>query len=151
MSFDRWVNKENVAYKVCSEGIQPCNMKNRDLYWRRYKIQETWYIGQWHLSPLQSRHLRISHSSPNRHQLPCCYFPESHQWSEISSLSKMILVLGQARSHRVPNQGCMGAESPGWFGAKKALYKMWYISRHIVTMKLPKMSYPWLWPSESSK
>ena len=26
------------------------------------------------------------------------YFPESHQWSEISSLSKEILVLGKARS-----------------------------------------------------
>ena len=26
----------------------------------------------------------------------------------------MILVLGKARSHRVPNLGCSGAESPGW-------------------------------------
>ena len=33
-------------------------------------MQETLYIGQWHLSPLQSRHLRTSHSSPNWHQLP---------------------------------------------------------------------------------
>ena len=41
------------------------------------------------------------------------YFPESHGWSEISSLS--ILVLGKARSHRVPNLGCSGADSPGWF------------------------------------
>ena len=24
-------------YEVCSEGIQPCNMKNRNIYWRRYK------------------------------------------------------------------------------------------------------------------
>ena len=36
----------------------------RDIYWRRYKIQETLYIGQWQLSPLQSRHLGTSHSSP---------------------------------------------------------------------------------------
>ena len=27
----------------------------------------------------------------------------------------MTLVLGKARSHRVPNLGCRGAESPGWF------------------------------------
>ena len=27
----------------------------------------------------------------------------------------MILVLGKARSHRAPNLGCSGAESPGWF------------------------------------
>ena len=43
------------------------------------------------------------------------YFPESHQQSEISSLSKVILVLGKARSLRVPNLGCSVAESPGWF------------------------------------
>ena len=47
-------------------------MKNRGFYWRRYKIQETLYIGQWCLSSLQSRHLATSHSSPNCHQLPCC-------------------------------------------------------------------------------
>ena len=44
--------------------------KNRDIYWGKYKIQETLYIVQWHLSPLQSRHLGTSHSSPNHHQLP---------------------------------------------------------------------------------
>ena len=43
------------------------------------------------------------------------YSPQSHQWSEISSLSKVILVLGKARSHRAPNMVCRGAESPGRF------------------------------------
>ena len=43
------------------------------------------------------------------------YFPESHHWSEISSLSKVILVLGKARSCRVSSLGYSGAESPGWF------------------------------------
>ena len=91
-------------------------MKNRDIYWRRYKIQEILYTGQWRLSPLQSRHLGTSHSSPNHHQLHChIFFPESHRWSEISSLWKVILVLGKARSHRAPNLGCRAAESPGWF------------------------------------
>ena len=47
---------------------------NTDIYWRRYKTQETLYIGQWHLSPLQSRILGTSHSSPNRHELPCDSF-----------------------------------------------------------------------------
>ena len=42
-------------------------------------------------------------------------FPESHWWSEISPLSKVILVLGKARSHMAPNLGGRGAESPGWF------------------------------------
>ena len=44
-------------------------MKNRDIYSRRYKIQERVYIGQWHLSPIQSEHLGTSHSSPSHHQL----------------------------------------------------------------------------------
>ena len=41
---------------------------------------------------------------------PAWYFPESYQWSEISSLSKVILVLGRAKSCRAPNLGCM----EGW-------------------------------------
>ena len=49
-------------------------MKNRNIYWRRYKIQETSYIGQWCLCSLQSRHLGTSHSSPNRHELHCHIF-----------------------------------------------------------------------------
>ena len=43
------------------------------------------------------------------------YFPKSHRMSEISSLSKVILVWGKARSCRAPNLGCSGAESPEWF------------------------------------
>ena len=57
-------------YNFCPEVTQSCNMKNRDIYWRRYKIQETLYIGQWGLSPLQSRHIGTSHSSPKCHKLP---------------------------------------------------------------------------------
>ena len=101
------------VYKLCSECFQPCNKKNRDIYWTRYK--ETLYIGQWYLSPLKSRHLGTSHSSPNCHQLPHGNFSESHWWSEVSSLSKVILDFGKARSHRAPNLGCGGAELPGWF------------------------------------
>ena len=41
------------------------------------------------------------------------YFPESLRQSEISSLSKVSLVLGKARSCREPNLGCRGPESPG--------------------------------------
>ena len=42
------------------------------------------------------------------------YFPESHRLSEISSLSKVILVLGKASTHRAQNLGCSGAEQPEW-------------------------------------
>ena len=70
-------------------------------------------MGQWCLGPLQSRHLGTSHSSPSissfvqstlQHPIlesPSAaplYFPESLWLSEISSLSKVILVLGKARS-----------------------------------------------------
>ena len=49
-------------------------MKNRDIYWRRYKIQEKLYIGQWRLSPLQSRYLGTSHCSLILHGLSCLIF-----------------------------------------------------------------------------
>ena len=52
-------------------------MKNRDIYWRRYKIQGTLYIRQWHLSLLWSSHLGTSHSSPSHHQLLCGIFLKS--------------------------------------------------------------------------
>ena len=87
----------------------------RDIYWRRHKVQETLYVGQWCFSPPQSRHfwdLTQFSQSPSATLL---YFPESHWWSEISSLSRLILVFGKARSHRVPNLGCRGPESPGWY------------------------------------
>ena len=42
------------------------------------------------------------------------YFPESYWWPQLSSLSKLVLVLGKARSDRAPNLGCRGAESPRW-------------------------------------
>ena len=60
---------EDYMYMVCPEGSQRCNMKNRDIYWRRYRTQEILYGGQWHLSPIQSGHLGTLHSSPNCHQL----------------------------------------------------------------------------------
>ena len=59
-----------LTYEVCPESIQPCNMKNRDLYWRIYKVQETLYTGQWCLSPIQRRDIGTSHSSPTGHHLP---------------------------------------------------------------------------------
>ena len=37
---------KTLLYEVCPESIQPYDMKNRDIYRRRYKVQETLYIGQ---------------------------------------------------------------------------------------------------------
>ena len=109
------------TYEICPEGIQPCDMKNRDIYWRRYKIQETLYIGQWHLSPLQSRHLGTSRSSLSLHQLSSHIFLNLINCLKIISLSKVILVLGKARRGRTPNPGCNDAESPGWFNVSQKI------------------------------
>ena len=56
-----------LVYEVCPEGILLCAVKNRDIYWRRCKLQETPYTGQWCLSPFHTRHLGTSHSFPNCH------------------------------------------------------------------------------------
>ena len=95
------------VYKVCPECVQPRNMKNRDIYWRRHKIQETLYIRQWRINSLQSRHLRTSHISPNGHYLP------SHTllnlFEGLKSLPfQTILVLGKSVSCRASNQGWRG-------------------------------------------
>ena len=42
-------------YKACPECIQLRNMKNGDIYWRRYKIQETLYTGQWPMLQFPSK------------------------------------------------------------------------------------------------
>ena len=89
-------------------------MKNGDSYWGRYKIQETLYIGQCHLSPLQSRHLGTSQSSLNCHQLPCHIFLNLINGLNLFPF-KGDFSLGKARSQRAPNLGCRGAESLGWF------------------------------------
>ena len=78
------------------------------------------------------------------------YFPEFHQWSEISSLSKVILVLGKARSHRAPNLGLSRAESPGWLDVFPKT-SAWHVMREEVhchdeaaTHQLPTASAFWI-------
>ena len=81
------------------------------------KIQNTRNIVHRSMTP-QSSSKQAPWDLTQFSQLPLAalsYFPESHWLSEISSLSKVILVWGKARSHRAPILGCRGAESPGWF------------------------------------
>ena len=126
-------------------------MKNRDIYWRRYKIQETLFINQWCLSPMHSRHLGTSHSFPNCHQLFChiflnlIYGPKS---LPLKSLS-VILVWGEVRIRRLPNLGCRGAESPGWFdvspknSAWKVMHEQMHCHNEAVNHQLPlAMNHP---------
>ena len=85
-------------------------MKNRDIYCR-YKIQETLYIGQLCLSPLQSRHLGTSRSSPNHHQLPHRIF-----LNFINSLKSLPFQRWFEFWEKLEVTGHhIWAESPGWF------------------------------------
>ena len=137
---------------VCPEGIQPCNRKNRDTYWRRYEIQETLYIGQWCFHPLQSRYLGTSHSSPNHHQLP------HHIFLNLIDGLKSFLFQKWFEFWEKPE--VTGHQIWALVGLshlrdlmfhQKTLHKTWCRSGCIVVMKLPITSCPWLWPSESSK
>ena len=125
-------------------------MKNRDIYWRRYKIQETLYIGQWCLSPLQSRHFGTSHSFPQSPSAAPSYFPESHWQPEISSLSKVILVFGKAVSCRAPNLGYEGVESPEWFdispkdSARDTMHKQAHCRDGAANCQLPRAVAFWI-------
>ena len=71
------------------------------------------------------------------------YFPECHWWSEISSLSKVNLVLGKPKV-----TGCE-IWAAGWLShlghlmfPPKTLHEMWCMSMRIVVMKLPITSCP---------
>ena len=115
------MNKKRQKYEFCPESIQPCTMKNRDIYGRRYKKHCTQdneasvplKVGT--LGPhtvLSESHLLFKTLC----KIFCWNFPESQWWSEISSLSKVLLVLGKVRRHKVPTLGCKGAKSPGlWY------------------------------------
>ena len=141
--------------KVCPEGIQPCNMKNRDFYWRRYKIEETLHIGQWHLCPLQSRHLGISHNFPsisstvqNNLQNPLLespsatplYFPKSHLGSKNLFPFKSGFSFGKSQKSQGTKSGLNHVGDLMFH--QKSLHETRCMSRHIVVMKLPITSCP---------
>ena len=99
---------------ICPERIQLYNMKYRDVYWKRYKTQETLYIGQWCLSPFKVGTLGPHTVFPVT--ISCLIvFSWISRLSEISFLWKVSLLLKKGRNLRAPNLGCRGAESPGWF------------------------------------
>ena len=113
-------------------------MKNRDIYWGIYKIQETLYIGQWYLSPLQSRHLGTSHGSPNHHQLPYCIFLnlfdglKSLPFQRWFSFGEKLEVSGH------PMWTVAGLSYLGdMMFYPKTLYETWCMSRCTVVTKLP--------------
>ena len=87
-------------------------------------------------------------------QLPSAapsYFPESHQQSEIASLSKVVLILGKVRSCRTLNLDCRRLSHLLGVSPKKSSRDVMPECGHIV-MKVPITSCPHqLRPSESSE
>ena len=121
---------------ICLEGIQPCNMDNRAIYWRRYK--KKMHIGQRHIRPLQSGHLGASRSSPSHHQLPCHVYP-----NRINGLKSLPLQWWfefwkkpEVMGHQIWAVGGLSHLDNLMF-CQKTLHETWWMSRCIVVMKLP--------------
>ena len=124
---------------VCPEDILPCSMKNGDIYWRRYNIQETLYIEQWCLSHLQSRHLGTSHSSPNCHQLPHCIFLNLIYGLKSLPFQRefILLILFWEKPEVVGHQtGVVGrlCDLGDLMFCQKPLYEIWCVSGRIVAL-----------------
>ena len=85
------------------------------------------------------------------------YFPESHWKYEISSLSKVILVLGKVRSHRAPYLGCRGTESPGWFdvspknSSQEMMHEWTHCRDEAAIHQLPIAAAFWIIPMVSTE
>ena len=117
-------------------------LENRDIYWR-YKIQETLYIGKWGFSLLQSRHLEISHSSPNNHQLPHCIFLNLIDGLKSLPFQRWFWFWEkpEVTGHQIWAVGWLSHLGDLMF-CKKTLHKMWCISVLVVMMKLPVHQLP---------
>ena len=127
-------NTTKYLYKVCPEGIQPRNMKSRHNKHCTWDNDASVPFKVVTLGP---------HTVFNSPSAAPSYFPESHWWSEICSLSKVILVLGKARRFRAPNLGSSGAESPGCFdvleknSAQDIMHEQMYCCDEAANHQLP--------------
>ena len=123
------------THEICPEGIHPCNMKNRDIYWR-YKIQETLYIGT-----DASVTYTVGTLGPHTVLPITISCPITFSWNSSIVWNlfpfKWFLVLGKARNCRVPNLGYGGGGgrplSPlgNLMFDQKTLHKTWYMGRCI--------------------
>ena len=118
-------------------------LKNRDIYWRRYKTQESLYIGQWCLTTLQSRHTGTSNTSPNHHQLPYCVFVNF-----IYGLKSLPFQRWFQFWEKPEVTGCQiwaagRADSPGWFdvlpekSAKDMMHEQAHCHNEAANHQLP--------------
>ena len=130
------------------ESIWGLSRRYPAMYYEKYrhlvkKKQETLYIGQWCLSPFQSRHLGTSHSSPNLHQLPHCIF-----LNLINGLKSLpfqrwfsFWVKPEVAGHQIWAVGGLSHLGDLMF-CQKILHKTWCMRGSIVVMKLLITSCP---------
>ena len=89
------------------------------------------------------QHTDPAGQSPHQPTAAPLYFPESHRWSEISSLLKVIEF---GENPEVTGRQIWAVVELSYLGnlmfCQKTLHEMWYISWHVVVTKLPVTSCP---------
>ena len=97
---------------VCPEGVQSCNMKNRDIYWSRYKKH-------WTQDNDDSVPFKIGTLGPHTALPITISCPVIFSWipSTVWNLFpfKGDFSFGKSQKSQGPNLGCKGADSPGQF------------------------------------
>ena len=124
--------------EVHPEGIQPCNMKYRHIYWRRYKKHCT-------QDNDASVPFKVGTLGPHTVLPVAISCPIVFSWIPLTvwshpSLSKVILVLGKARS-QIWAVGGLSHLGDLMF-CQKTLHKTWCMCGRIDVMKLPITSCP---------
>ena len=118
-------------------------MKNRDIYRRRYRIQETLYIEQWCLWLLRSCHLATSHNSSNCHQLPRRIFLNFFDSLKSLPFQRWFSFWEKPEVIRCQIWAVVGLNHLGdLLFHQKTLQETWCMSGHVVMIKLPVTKLP---------
>jgi len=109
-----WIPTHTHTYEGCLESIWPFWISQEPVKWPWYDLAAR-QRGHYCVSVNSHSPVGLVQSAVRCRWLSLCTVWPSH--SPISSLSIPILTLGKTRSHRKPNQGCRGADRPGWCDA----------------------------------
>ena len=121
------------TYELCPESNQPCHMKSRDIYWRRYKKHCTWDNDT--SVPFKVRTLWPHTVLPIAISCPVVF-----SWISLTAWNlfpfKGDLSFGKS-------QKCRGLNHLGdLMFHQKPLHETWCMSGYVVVMKLPITSCP---------